>query len=518
MPASFSSLLRNLVSSNDDVLDFPFVQGEIAKLHHSTLEQGSAALDPPTVEGMLLDTYLVSLSPLTSIFGQQKLYQRLHQGVAAPQRAAQAARVQSLMQDPAAMAAKHEDCKLLRQADAEVAALLFGDARCPPLPFWARFAWSFGPAVLLAVLCTFAWPLAWTLVAPGVVGLFWPQIRLHRQMMEWRRTLRTVQLMLATCSRIGGSAAAQALPFNRAITRLPPYFYLVPGMELYNDWFMLGNVRHYFRSTWLVYAQRDYLRQCYELCAQLDADLALARHLQTVALMCWAQPASDGQLRLDGVIHPLMAGAQPLSIALRDKGAFISGRNGAGKSTLLRTVGLNLITARAFGFCYASVAAVPDLLVCASMQSEDSLLSGESLYMAELRHAHAMLARANGPHRAIYLIDEIFRGTNHLESVAGAAAVLNELAQHGWVIVTSHNLVLATLLGQRLEPLYVEPVDAKLTLLPGVLQQTNGLSLLAERGFGADIEANAAKVFDWLGGYLAHPKGGAAVLSAGRVL
>jgi DNA mismatch repair ATPase MutS len=154
--------------------------------------------------------------------------------------------------------------------------------------------------------------------------------------------------------------------------------------------------------------------------------------------------------------------------------------------------------------------------VCASMQSEDSLLSGESLYMAELRHAHTMLANAGGPQRAIYLIDEIFRGTNHLESVAGAAAVLNQLARHGWVVVSSHNLVLATLLGHRLEPLYVEPVDGRLALLPGVLQQTNGLSLLAERGFGADIEANAARVFDWLGGYLAHPKDGADVLAAGR--
>jgi hypothetical protein len=516
LPSSFFSQLRKLVSFNDDdVLDFPFVPGDIAKLHQTTLEHGSAALDAPTAEGMLLDAYLASLSPAISIFGQQKLYQRLHQGTAAPARAAQAGRVQSLMQDPASMAAGQDDCKLLRHADAEIAGLLFGDAPCPPVPFWARFAWAIGPLLVLAVLCTFAWPLAWVLVALGVFGLVWPQMRLHGAMMEWKRSLRTIQLMLATCSRLGGSVAEQALPFNRAITRLKPYMHL-PFVEQYDDWGMLGNVRHYFRSTQLVWAQRAYLRECYALCAELEADLALARHLQAVPLMCWAQPGNGAQLQLNGVTHPLIAGAQPLSIALRDKGAFISGRNGVGKSTLLRTVGLNLITARAFGFCYASEAVVPDLLVCASMQSEDSLLSGESLYMAELRHAHAMLANASGPHRAIYLIDEIFRGTNHLESVAGAAAVLNALAQHGWVIVSSHNLVLATLLGHRLEPLYVEPVDGKLALLPGVLQQTNGLSLLAARGFGSEVEANAARVFDWLGGYLAHPKDGADVLASGQ--
>ncbi len=512
---SFFSLLRDLFrSSEDDVLDYPFVQSDIAKLHQVSAVAGSATLDAPTVEGMLLEQYLASLSPATSIFGQQKLYQRLHQGAAEAARAALAQRVQSLMQDPAAMAAGQEDCMLLRKADAEVAGLLFGDETCPSVPAWAPYAWAVGPALALAAMVTFVWPLAWIGVALGVFGLVWPQMRLHRKMIEWKRTLRTVHLMLATCGRLGGSVAAQALPFNRAITRLPPYLYLVPFMEQYNDWGMLGNVRHYFRSTQLVYAQRAYLRECFELCAELEADLALARHLQAMPITCWTQPATGDSMQLDGVIHPMIGAAQPLSITLRDKGAFISGRNGVGKSTLLRTVGLNLITARAFGFCYATAALVPELLVCASMQSEDSLLSGESLYMAELRHAHTMLSSAGDQQRRLYLIDEIFRGTNHLESVAGAAAVLNELAQHGWVIVSSHNLVLATLLGHRLEPLYVEPVDGRLSLLPGVLQQTNGLSLLAERGFGPGVEANAAKVYNWLGGYLAHPARGAEVLAA----
>ncbi len=514
---SFSSLLRHFFSADPDgdVLDYPFVESDIAALHHASTTVGTAALDAPTVEGMLLAQYLASLTPATSIFGQQKLHQRLHQGVAGPARAAQAERVLSLIRDPAALAAKQEDIKQLRRADTEVARLLFGEEPCPPVPRWAPFAWAVGPALVLAVLCTFVWPLAWAVVVPCVLGLVWPQMRLHRKVMEWKRTMRTIQLMLVTCSRLGGSAAAQALPFNRAITRFPPYLYLLPMslVEPYNDWAMLGNVRHYFRSTQLVHAQRAYLRECFDLCADLEADLALARHLQAMPTVCWAQQTSGQHLQLDGVVHPLIAGAQPLSISLRDKGAFISGRNGVGKSTLLRTVGLNLITARAFGFCYAASATVPDLLVCASMQSEDSLLSGESLYMAELRHAHTMLANASGRHRSIYLIDEIFRGTNHLESVAGAAAVLDALAQHGWVIVSSHNLVLATLLGHRLDALYVEPVAGRLTLLPGVLQQTNGLSLLAERGFGAAIEANAAKVYDWLGGYLAHPAHGADVLA-----
>jgi hypothetical protein len=143
--------------------------------------------------------------------------------------------------------------------------------------------------------------------------------------------------------------------------------------------------------------------------------------------------------------------AVPLSIGLEGKGAFISGQNGVGKSAFLRTVGLNLVAARAFGFCYARQARLPALPVYASMQNEDSLLGGESLYVAELRRAKEPLAAAHGPRACVYLIDEIFRGTNHVESVSAAAAVLDVLAERGLVIVSSHNLVLVPLLAHRLD-------------------------------------------------------------------
>jgi DNA mismatch repair ATPase MutS len=88
------------------------------------------------------------------------------------------------------------------------------------------------------------------------------------------------------------------------------------------------------------------------------------------------------------VVHPLLAAA-PLDFGMAQQGVFISGQNGVGKSTLLRAVGLNLVTARAFGFCYAARAVTPLLPVYSSMQNEDALGSGESFYMAELRRGRS---------------------------------------------------------------------------------------------------------------------------------
>jgi len=138
------------------------------------------------------------------------------------------------------------------------------------------------------------------------------------------------------------------------------------------------------------------------------------------------------------------------------------------------------------------------------MQNEDSLLGGESLYMAELRRAREML-EASRAAPGICLIDEVFRGTNHLESVSAAAAVLEELTARELVLVSSHNLVLASLLKDQLAPFFIDTSSGAPVLAPGVLRNPNGIALLATQGFGARIEERAAEVARWSSGQLAQP-------------
>jgi DNA mismatch repair ATPase MutS len=122
-------------------------------------------------------------------------------------------------------------------------------------------------------------------------------------------------------------------------------------------------------------------------------------------------------------------------------------------------LGLNLAAARGFGFCYANKASLPALPVVASMQNEDSLLGGQSLYIAELARARELLAAA-GRRPVVCLVDEVFRGTNHEEAVSSAAAVVDELAGKALVVVSSHNLVLGSQLAEQLAPWRIERVAA----------------------------------------------------------
>lgn len=498
--SGLSSLWKHFYAREREPADVAFAETEVAHMHRLCSDPAGASIDDATWKDLLLDRYCGQLSEGVSIFGRQALYQRLRAGRGGAQRA----RVQALMHEPERLARLQAACQWLRHADQEIATLLFEDA-APALPWWAAHTWLLTLMLIASIAAVALSPAAWLLVGAVLYALMGTQMRYYDTVAKWEQSMKSLQMLLRVEVLLEGEHGGAASRINRALTR-SPFEKLVPGSGAYLDWFMLKNVSHYFKGVAVVRDNLALLRDCFTRLSNLEADVALACHLLNVPLFCWAERGDAASLALHDIVHPLLTQAQPLSIGVQGKGAFISGQNGIGKSTLLRTVGINLVAARAFGFCYAASARVPDLPVYASMQSEDSLLGGESLYMAELRRAQELLAAAAGPHPGVYIIDEIFRGTNHLESISAAAAVLDVLAAKALVIVSSHNLVLASLLAHRLAPLCVaRGEDGALSVRAGVLAHTNGIALLAQRGFGAQVEQGAGKVFDWLNAYLAHP-------------
>lgn len=518
--ADMMKLLTMLMGYEAPVIDYPFARTDVARYGQLQRPDG-ACIDAQTWEELQLDAYVDDMARDCSIFGRQALYRRLLGG-----RDAAYARVRALADDGAALEALTQACRGLRAVDTEVAEMLFGPAPARS-PRWSGWLMALPLAFMAALASGFVWAHGWIVAVALWLALMGVQAAWYARAQAWSRHIVALQQLLRAHSLLGtlpaGSAGAPYVQALRAGARdagrasrvlgRPP-MHMMPGVREYNEWLLLSNIRHYFESRNAFLDRHAALRDSYQLVAELEADVALARHLRAAPYTCAAQVADAAAL--DGVVHPLVAEAQPLSIGVSGSGAFISGRNGVGKSTLLRTVGLNLVAARAFGFCYARQARVPQLPVYTSMQNEDSLADGESLYIAELRRARELLDVARpGRERAVFVIDEIFRGTNHAESVSAAAAVLDELARHGVVIVSSHNVVLAPLLAHALSPLCVEPDAAgRLHVRPGILARTNGIALLSQHGFGDRIDANARKVHAWLSAHLSHPHSCDGVLPA----
>ena len=485
--------------------DYPFVPSDVALYRRMVSDTSTGGmLDQQTWDDLLLADYSAELARETSIFGQQELHRRLY---ADDDVSASSARVRALLADDAARKKLQTATQDLRRADREISETLFGEP-LPAAPRWVPLLAWLPVAFLMSAVAALAtgWPLLWVVALVLWLSLCAIQVRYHEAVQEWAGVLNTVQQMLRAQSLLAWEDAGQAGKLNRRLSR--SLLASMPGFSDYADWLFLKNVRHYFHSRDTVRDNLGFLRSSFERIATLDADLALARHLSQTPRYCWAEQGDE--VMLSQVVHPLLAGAAPLTVGMAQQGLFISGQNGIGKSTLLRGVGLNLITARAFGFCYASRAVTPLLPVYASMQNEDALGSGESFYMAELRRGKELLAQA-ARRPAIFIIDEIFRGTNYLESVSAAAAVLHTLAQQGRVLVASHHVVLASLLSDCLQPWRLSREGDCWQLTPGVLLDTNGLTLLTERGFDPAITTKAVGFARRVGATL----GGPASVSAG---
>ena len=115
----------------------------------------------------------------------------------------------------------------------------------------------------------------------------------------------------------------------------------------------------------------------------------------------------------------------------------------SGKSTFLRTVGVNAVLAQTLNMCFAASYDAPVLVVRCSIGRTDDLVSGKSYYIVEAESLLSLVrASANAaPH--LFLLDELFRGTNATERIAAGQAVLRELLE-GEGAATLHLAIAAT--------------------------------------------------------------------------
>jgi hypothetical protein len=122
----------------------------------------------------------------------------------------------------------------------------------------------------------------------------------------------------------------------------------------------------------------------------------------------------------------------------------VTGSNMSGKSTLLRTVGINTVLGLAGAPVRAAALRLSPLAVGASIRVQDSLQDGRSRFYAEITRVRQIMDLAPRRPPLLFLIDEIFGGTNSADRQVGAEAVVRSLVrQHAIGLITSHDLALA---------------------------------------------------------------------------
>jgi DNA mismatch repair ATPase MutS len=176
------------------------------------------------------------------------------------------------------------------------------------------------------------------------------------------------------------------------------------------------------------------------------------------ALACYAYEnpdntfpeVTDGPAHFEALAagHPLLPGDTCVrnDVALNGNSRFyiISGSNMSGKSTLLRTIGLNAVLAQAGAPVRASRLRQSRLAVCASLAPAESLADGRSRFMAEVERLKQAIARTREEAPVLFLVDEIFSGTNSSDRRVAAEAVVRTLVDRGAIgALSTHDLALS---------------------------------------------------------------------------
>lgn len=209
---------------------------------------------------------------------------------------------------------------------------------------------------------------------------------------------------------------------------------------------------------------------------------------------------ADGPiLQGEGLGHPLLPRTQcirnDVTLGGELRVLIVSGSNMSGKSTLLRTLGVNAVLGLAGAPVRARRLKVSPLAIGATLRIQDSLMAGQSRFYAEIKRVRQLVDLARGPRPHLFLLDEIFHGTNSHDRRQGAEAVVKGLIRLGAIgLVTTHDLALTQIVSElapKASNVHFEDriVDGKIifdyTMRPGVVEHSNAIALM--RAVGLEV-------------------------------
>ena len=205
-----------------------------------------------------------------------------------------------------------------------------------------------------------------------------------------------------------------------------------------------------------------------------------------------------GPARFEGMRlgHPLVPAAQmvrnDVSLTPETRLLIVSGSNMSGKSTLLRTIGVNVVLAMAGAPVRARALTLTPLAVGATLHVHDSLQAGRSRFFAEISRIRRIADLADRTPAPLFLLDELFQGTNSHDRKIGAEALLLNLIGRGAIgLTTTHDLALTAIAeqsGGRAVNVHFEDElrDGELIfdyrMKPGPVTHSNALALMKAVG------------------------------------
>jgi DNA mismatch repair ATPase MutS len=208
----------------------------------------------------------------------------------------------------------------------------------------------------------------------------------------------------------------------------------------------------FFKLIKLIENYQEDILNLYQYVGSIDTAISVAS-LQESEQICepqFIQPYKGVQFK--GIKHPLIENCIDNEVKLDQKSMLITGSNMSGKSTFLRTIAINSVLAQTIYSCFAEEYKAPFFRLHTSIRIDDNLFQGKSYFLEEVDVMSSLIDAVESPDQNLFILDEVFKGTNTIERIAAAKAILSHLnRKQNLTFVATHDIELSNMLEEEYE-------------------------------------------------------------------
>lgn len=248
--------------------------------------------------------------------------------------------------------------------------------------------------------------------------------------------------------------------------------------------------------------KRKEIEKVFSFVGYIDSLISIASLRKGINLFCLPEITDKSKvLEVTDMYHPLIVDCIPNSIQVVNKSILLTGSNMSGKTSFIRTVGLNAITGLTINTCFAGQVTLSRFKIYSAIRISDDLMNDKSYYFEEVLTIKQMIEKSQMSESNLFLLDEIFKGTNTIERISAGKAVLSFLNNlNNIVFVSTHDIELADMLMDTYDLYHFseqvdnKSVDFDFRLKRGKLKNRNAIRILEINDYPAEVIKEAIEI------------------------
>lgn len=258
----------------------------------------------------------------------------------------------------------------------------------------------------------------------------------------------------------------------------------------------------FYSMVEVIKENQDSITELYEIIGFIDSSVAIASYRES--LNYWSVPklceSNDIEYTVEDVYHPLIK--EPVTNSITEKSSvLLTGSNASGKSTFIKTLAINAILSQTIYTSVSKRYVAPFYQIYTSMALRDSLLSGESYYMVEIKSLKRIITAEHHDRPILCFVDEVLRGTNTLERISASSHILSYIAKgNAMCFAATHDIELTKILERDYknyhfqEKILDNDVKFDYKLYEGKAKSRNAIKLLKMIGYEDEIVDKASQM------------------------